>query len=163
MLITMFGGTFANLDGLESRFVGQLKARLETNDYVLIDVPVKGAEWEVEKDPRSDTGSYSVEMREFIGAGLADRLGVPDPSIVEQFATRVVAECTEISDVPGTTSIDIVDSESRQLLLRFRRYDLVELQQWLAEQDGLEVVKVLTTATAAQDVMKMAVILLRKR
>jgi hypothetical protein len=162
MLITMFGGTFANLDGLEGRFIGQLKARLVTNDYVLIDMPVKGSQWAEEADPRTDTKSYSPEMREFIGAGLADRLGVPDPRILEQFTTRVVAECTDLSDVPGTTSIDIVDSDSRQLLLRFRRYDLGQLKDWLSGQDGLELVTVITTAAAAQDVIKMAIVLLRK-
>lgn len=165
ILVTMFGGTFANLDGLEGRFINELKGRLVKNDYVLIDIPVKGTQWEPEKDPRMDIASYSLEMREFIGGGLADRLGVPGDraSIVEQFATRVVAECTATSDIPGTSSIDIKDSDTTQLLLRFRRYDLAELSTWFSEQDGLELVTVLTTEAGAQDIIRMAVILLRKR
>jgi hypothetical protein len=164
MLVTMFGGTFANLDGLEGRFVNELKGRLVSNDYVLIDMPVKGTQWKQEEDPRADIASYSLEMREFIGGGLADRLGVPGDraSIVEQFTTRVVAEYTKSSDIPGTSSIEIKDSDTTQLLLRFRRYDLDELKTWFLDQDGLEVVKVMTTEAGTPDIMNMAVILLRK-
>lgn len=162
MLVTMFGGTFANLDGLEGRFIGQLKARLEKDDYILLDAPIKLDQWSVETDPRADTSAYSKEMQEFIGAGLADRLGVPDQSILDAFGSRVRAACTETSDVPGTTSIEIVDMESKQLLLRFRRYQLSELTRWLGEQEGLEVVNSLTTDAGAGDTVAVAVILLRK-
>jgi hypothetical protein len=166
MLVTMFGGTFANLDGLEGHFISELKARLVRNDYILLDMPVKGRQWDESTDPRLDLTTYSPENREFIGGGLADRLGVPidKANIVEHFASRVVVESTSISDIPRTTSIEIRDSARRQMLLRFRRYDLEELQKWLSDLDGFEVVRVATTAPAASapDITRMAVVLLRK-
>jgi hypothetical protein len=165
LLVTMFGGTFANLNGRESGFLGQLKARLESNDYVLLDAPVKGASWSVAADSRAHVESYSRPMREFIGGGLADRLGLPEQGILDEFALRVRADVGDGSDVPGSTCISLLDSESGQLLLRLRRYEQNALAEWLEQQGGLEVVNISTTSVPANapDVIRMAVILLRKR
>ena len=165
LLITMFGGTFANLDGRESGFLAQLKARLESNDYVLLEAPLKGADWSADADSRTNVASYPKAMREFVGGGLADRLGVPEQGILEDFTGRVRAEVGDGTDVPGSTCISLRDSESGQILLRLRRYEQDALAEWFDQQGGLEVVNVTTTAASANapDVIRMAVVLLRKR
>jgi Predicted nucleotide-binding protein containing TIR-like domain/Histidine-specific methyltransferase, SAM-dependent len=163
MLITMCGLTFSNLDGLEGSFLSQLKARLEANDYILLDAPIKGERWSQESESSTDTTKYSPRLREFIGAGLADRLGVPEQGIVDSFCDRIRVDVTDRSDVPGTHSIAIVDSESKQLLLRRRRYDLDAFKDWLNQQDGLDVIHAATTNSSENGVKRIGVFLLKKR
>lgn len=138
-LFGLFGGTFGNLDRKENSFLSRVGQRMEKGDYLLFDVPVAGSQWVREHDRRGSHASFGPEYRRFIAQGICRHTGETVPTVIDAFDTRIRFD-EGLSDVDNTKCIDIVDSESGQLILSIRRYDWPSLLEWLKKRREFEVV-----------------------
>ena len=163
LVVTMLGGTFTNLDGTEQNFLNNLRGRLLSGDYFLFDASVKGADWSLGADSRSNTADYSPAFRSFVASGLAYSLGISDDDVLEKFDDRITAvHATNQSDISSVDAVSIVDKDSQHSILRFRRYAFDEFKQWLIAQSGFKVLYSDTTPAQAPDVIRTGVFVLQK-
>src|SRR5262249_42900231 len=139
VLVTLLGGTFGNMDEGETSFLNNIKARLNPGDCILIDVPIKGKDWSIEKDSRAHPEHYSEAFRRLLCSGLGCRLGMNTHQLVEEFGKRVdwkheMKEAASLVD--DTDAVRIIDKESQLTMLRFCRYSWPYITDWVRTQIG---------------------------
>jgi len=135
-LFGLIGNTLGNLDKSEQDFIEGLRWCMEPEDRLLLEVRIKGKNWQWEKDGNTNHESYNNKWRYFIATGIARRENIPIEEIVENFEDYVEFERGD-SDVPKSTesSVRICNSNTKKLVLNIRTYDFVSLISWLQKMN----------------------------
>jgi hypothetical protein len=132
-LFALLGGTLGNLDRGESRFFEGLRGIMHADDAFLVDIPLAGAAWTPEKDPRLKPEGYTPVFRRFLGAALAPRNSATNPPPGCLFENQV-AFSLQHDDDTGAEVITVSDCLDGHPMLRFRRYHWQPVLQWFEER-----------------------------
>jgi Predicted nucleotide-binding protein containing TIR-like domain/Histidine-specific methyltransferase, SAM-dependent len=160
ILFSLLGKTLGNLDKYERGFLSTLGATvMRPGDHLLLDVSLAGPRWSRDLDRRCQHASYGPGNRRFIATAVSRRTGDSIESIVDEFETRISFGAGG-SDVPGAQSIDIVDSRTRRVISRTRRYEWKSFLNWLENRTQLQIV--FKEALFADDILGDGVVLLRR-
>ncbi len=159
VLFGLLGGTVGNLDLGEANFFDGLKAMMTADDRLLVDIPLYGAAWTPELEPRLDAGKYTEEFRMFL-AGAATRLSreAAETRFHDDFAHCVDLVLDEDATASAKT-IRVFDVRNRRLILTFKRFDWTATLDWLGRQ-GFEIAFAECSVRSEADVFGMGVVLL---
>jgi len=143
VLFGMLGGTFANLDLGEERFLNWLRGCMYATDGFLVDIPTAGPDWDVETEPRLHADAYSEPFRRFLAFGTArgestvsKSLEIRANEVLTNFAERMRFSHVHNSDT-GAEEVTVSDSRSGRGVLTFRRYRFSALLSWIEAQGFL--------------------------
>jgi hypothetical protein len=139
ILYALLGNTFGNLEKNESVFITHLRGIMSKMDYLLLDVSLGGAKWNLESDRRAQHSSYGPQFRRFIANGIARRTHEPIEKIVEEFEERIYFKEGH-SIIPNTNSIRVMDKQDNALIYSVRRYHWDSLISWLKTEHNLEII-----------------------
>lgn len=166
VLYSMLGGTFANLDLGELKFLKWLRDLMEGHDAFLIDVPTAGPDWTVATEPRLFAEAYSPTFRRFLAFGVA-RCDVEADELLEVRASEILADFDNrlqfvhaTNTATGAEEIAVVDKEHQNTVLRFRRYRFDLLLSWIKQQ-GLTPLYAATSNCTINNRFGMGVILIQ--
>lgn len=157
VLITLAGGTFGNLDLLESNFIDQATSVAEPGDYVMFDAVVAA-------DAAVGTATCDTPaVRRFLAAGVARQTGAALEDVLASYWRMQLS--TAGSDVPGTkVTLMAYDCpvHGRVPVLRFCQYAADELVAWASRLAAFEVVAPDLCQPAGEG-CEFGVLLLRRR
>ena len=160
VLFSMLGGTVGNLDLGEKRFFSRMQNLMVNGDHFLIDVPLAGPGWAAERDPRFQKETYTAEFNQFIGFGLSGIApGFNGPIAPEALLSRIDCRLGNGGDIANTRTVTIFDRPTRQVILKFCRYDWESVVSWFQNQ-GFQVLFHRCSLKADADVFGMGIILL---
>jgi hypothetical protein len=129
-LFSLIGSTLSNLDLGEARFLSELHELLDERDALLIEVASRQSGWSLKSDMRGHHVSYGAGDRQLIANGVAARTGETTTDVVRDFDARFSFH-VEDGAVTGAVAIDVVDSKSGLVAVRYGRYDVERLVSWL--------------------------------
>jgi hypothetical protein len=139
LVVGLLGNTFGNLDRFESSLLDQLATWMSPGDCLLLNVNL--APETVAIDPAYLAPKDHPELRRrFFTNGWARQTGKPPEELLHAYSERVVLQ-PGVSEVPGTTSYDFVDSITQVKIQNLRWYDWKELCRWLEEKSSFRIRK----------------------
>jgi hypothetical protein len=155
-LFTMLGGTFANLRNGEREFLSGMRRLMSRSDALLLDVPTAEHGWSVAIEPRLHADHYSAAFRQFLCC--THHSASASAPAVDAFETRFRFEHRTQSS-PHAELIRVLDSQTGEVILAFRRYRLGDLLDYFQEQ-GFRLLHCQSSLRVVNQAFSMAVVLL---
>ncbi len=135
VLIGLLGGTFGNIDLLESNFLTKVASITQSGDFLMFDAIVLGS------NSRSTSGD-TQEARYFLASGAARQTGrLPEEVLANFGRMRIVSGS---SDVPRAVVAQVVyeDPDKGPVpVLQLCEYPLESLREWASRIDEFELIE----------------------
>lgn len=162
-LYTMLGGTFANLDLGDDRFLRLLNLQMEADDKLLIDIPTALSKWSLTDEPRFLPERYTPAFRNFVSFGINPDTSKPPISSEENQALFNAGIEFSHETNPNTFAevITLTNRNTGSVILKFRRYRIRKLIEFL-EKEGWSMSFVQESPYSIGDQFGMAVVLIGK-
>jgi hypothetical protein len=157
-LFGLVGGTVGNLDQGEAQLFAWVRTILDTDDSLLLDIPLAGPQWTSSAEPRLNPRAYSSAFRRFLGGTIDPQ----DPeAAAATFEQRVQLSLMHDAETCAEV-ITVADRVSQRRVLTFRRYRWEPILSWLRSQ-GFTVVFARSSIASDADEFGMGVVLLMLR
>ncbi|MBC8289449.1 MAG: L-histidine N(alpha)-methyltransferase [Planctomycetes bacterium] len=159
-LIAMFGGTIGNLDSGVRRFLSRIRKLMDAEDAFLVDVPLAGAAWTPEREPRLKAENYSQTFRSFFQrcSGPACR-DTDSDSVTMSFEEQFELSLADDSELNARTI------EARNLktgeVIRNRRFHWPSFLDWVSSS-GFRILSESSTLESSDSVFGMGAALLAR-